>query len=152
MTDRTIKLTFEGVVHSKKNSKQIIRGRDGAPRIISNALSRQGEEEMRRQFAEQLLEIDDALLKKRVYQNRAIALTQAKEAHETYTIDFTIYSPNNIRRDLDNQVTSILDALVKAGAIVDDSFQFLKGFTVRFGGIDKVRPRAEIALKIHRED
>lgn len=152
MTERKIDLIFEGVVHSKKNSKQIIRGRDGAPRIISNALSRQGEEEMRRQFAEQLLATGDAFLKKRIYQNRAIALSDAKDAHETYSIDFIIYAPNNIRRDLDNQVTSILDALVKAGAIVDDSFHFLKAFTVRFGGIDKIRPRAEIALKIHREE
>lgn len=149
--ERKIELVYRGVVHAKKNSKQIVKDKSGRVRIISNATAKAGEEDMRMQFTDQLLASDIGFLKKRIYQNRAIALMEAKEAGEKYAIDFVVYAPNNIRRDLDNMVTSILDALTKANIIVDDSFQFLRAFSVRFGGIDKVNPRAEISITVHRD-
>lgn len=61
-------------------------------------------------------------------------------------IDIKLYEPNFQRRDLDNQATSILDALVKAEVIVDDSFKCVEELNVKFGGVDREDPRAVIVI------
>lgn len=61
-------------------------------------------------------------------------------------ITFDMYEPNFVLRDLDNQATSILDALVRAGIIENDNFRHVIGYTVGLAGIDKSNPRAIIHI------
>lgn len=67
---------------------------------------------------------------------------------EPVKLSFRWYEPNK-RRDLDNICFAkkfILDALVKNGIIVDDSWQWVKGFTDEFY-IDKEWPRIEVEIQ-----
>lgn len=62
-------------------------------------------------------------------------------------IAFHWYTPNN-RKDADNVCFSkkfIMDGLVKAGVIFDDSRKFVNGFTDSFA-VDKENPRVEITI------
>lgn len=136
---KTTKLTYRGTIRAKKNSKQIIRGSDGRPLIISNSNARENEQDMVRQFQAQGI-------RPRTITERTQAMLEAGRKGTVYAIEATIYQPNGIRRDLDNQITSILDALTKSGAILDDCRKFVKRLTVIDGGIDKTDPRAEITI------
>lgn len=136
-----IKLTYQGTIKAKKNSKQIIRGADGRPRIISNSGARENEDDMIRQFIAQGM-------RPLSVQERTEAMLEATKRGTSYAIDATIWQPNGIRRDLDNQITSILDALTKSGAILDDCRKFVKKISASDGGIDKTDPRAEITIEI----
>lgn len=150
-----IELTYKGVVCSKKNSKQIIRTKAGIPRIISNATARANEEEMVRQFEAQAIELASknaelSFIAKRDA-NKVKMLTDATAHNERYVVNIEIYAPNAVRRDLDNQATSIFDALVRAGILADDCFKFLRAFSVKFAGIDKFNPRAVIQIEVQRD-
>lgn len=63
-----------------------------------------------------------------------------------YPISITMVSYNgDLRRhDLDNQCSSILDTLVKAGIIEDDNQKFVDTITLQYGGLDRENPRCEI--------
>jgi Holliday junction resolvase RusA-like endonuclease len=61
-------------------------------------------------------------------------------------ISIMFYVKDNRRRDLDNMLTSIQDALMRAGILEDDSWQHLRISTID-AKIDKENPRAEIMLK-----
>ena len=63
-----------------------------------------------------------------------------------FEIAVFIFQKNKKRRDLDNQLTAILDGLVAANIIPDDSNKFVKMLTVAQAGIDKENPRAEIRI------
>lgn len=122
-----IKLTYHGAVLSKKNTKQIIKNpRTGKPIIVSNKSAKANEGDMTDQFSLQTLK-------------QAAPVEKCK-------ISIVIYEPNWQRRDLDNQTTSILDALVKAEVIKDDSIKCVVGLSIELGGIDKNNPRAEIVI------
>ena len=63
-------------------------------------------------------------------------------------LSFRWYEPNR-KRDLDNIAFSkkfILDALVKNGVLVNDGWEWVKGFTDEFF-IDKERPRIEVDIE-----
>lgn len=125
---RILKLTYHGTVLSKKNSKRIIQNpRTGKPLIVSNKSAKANEDDMIDQFSTQTLAQDDAITK--------------------CTIRIQIYEPNRQKRDLDNQATSILDALVKADVIVSDSFKCVEEVNVKYAGVDTDDPRAEIAIQ-----
>ncbi len=49
-------------------------------------------------------------------------------------------------RDLDNMLSAVLDALVKAEIIRSDSWQDVRPITIDCGGVDKNNPRVEIWL------
>lgn len=129
---KEIKLTYYGRVLSKKNSKQIIRKRSGAPVIVSNPAAKANENDMVDQFSIQTI--------------------RQKKPVKRCKISVEIYQPTAQRRDLDNQLTAILDALVKAEVIADDSFKCVIEEKVRFGGIDKNEPRAIVIITEVKDD
>ena len=134
------KFIYRGTIRAKKNSKQIIRAGDGRPLIVSNKAAKANEDDMVMQFQTQ------GMIAPLSATERVRAMLEAGKAGITYQIKAVIYQPNGIRRDLDNQMTSILDALVKSGAILDDCRKFVKALAVIDGGIDKSDPRAEIII------
>lgn len=60
-------------------------------------------------------------------------------------VHYAFFVKDNRRRDLDNMIATVNDALVKAGIIEDDNWQTLiiAGADAR---IDKENPRAEITI------
>lgn len=122
----TIQLTYYGRILSKKNSKRIIRKRSGATMLVSNPAAKANENDMVDQFSIQTLS-----------QNKPI---------EKCSISVEVYQPTAQRRDLDNQLTAILDALVKAEVIADDSFKCVVEEKVQFSGIDRWNPRAIVTI------
>lgn len=124
-----LQLDYKGVVVSKKNSKVIRINRHTGQRFItSNDIAKRNEADMVEQFRLQ-----------------ARGAFRAEE-WSPCTLEFRIYEPDNKRRDLDNQVTSVLDALVKAEVLVDDSISTVRGINVRLMGICKENPRVEVIL------
>jgi Holliday junction resolvase RusA-like endonuclease len=61
-------------------------------------------------------------------------------------IDYIFYVKDNRRRDLDNMLCTVNDALVKAGIIEDDTWQVLEIGSV-IGELDKSNPRAEVFIE-----
>ena len=60
---------------------------------------------------------------------------------------FTIYFPNRIRHDVDNQVPKfILDGFVEAGLVPDDDEKHITSLTL-CTGYDKENPRTEILIE-----
>ena len=129
-----VKLIYHGTVTAKKNSKQIIRNpRTGRPMLISNRRAKKQENDMAWDL-----------------------LIQAKDEgwpcgedkiNSTFQIEINIWNKDRRRRDLDNQTTAILDALVNAQVIPDDSADIVPKIIMEYKGIDAEDPRAEIHIK-----
>lgn len=138
---RSIRLRFDGIVLSKKN-RHIISKNGG---IIPDAKARANQQDMVRQFVTQLKKqgIEDAFLLTKEAQ-----VVEAKNKHTRYAILFEIWRGNDIRRDLDNQANTLLDALTESFAIADDSCKFIKEFTVRDMGVSRDEPHVEITIRI----
>lgn len=58
----------------------------------------------------------------------------------------TYYFKNKIRHDPSNYDKMLLDGLIKANIIVDDSYDVIKEFTT-IGKVDKGNPRTEIEIE-----
>ena len=127
----TLELTYHGVVYSKKNSKSIVvNRRTGRPQIISNQRVREMEAAMAREF-----------------QTQAAKAEWGANTDTTYEVSIFIWTKDRTRRDLDNQATSILDALVAAEVIPDDSMKYVISLQVEFMGVDKNDPRAKVTVR-----
>jgi Holliday junction resolvase RusA-like endonuclease len=65
-----------------------------------------------------------------------------------YPIDITvvIYFSNKRRHDLDNALSSIMDAMTAAEIIMDDSVEYVSCISISYGGIDKINPRSEVYI------
>lgn len=65
-----------------------------------------------------------------------------------YPISITLifYFDSLRRHDLDNAAAGVMDALVAAQVIEDDSIKFVDCLQLQYGGHDKTNPRAEIFL------
>ena len=129
------RLTYHGIVLAKKN-RHII-SKNGA--IIPDTKARANEQDIMNQIASQL-EWQDAM------KSQTERMLEANRNGWKYGIDFKIWAGNAIRRDLDNQTSTLLDALVKIGALPDDSTKFLERISVQHMGIDKHDPHVEIEI------
>ena len=137
---KQIRLTYHGTVLSKKNRH--ITTRQGI--VVPDARAKANEADMVSQFLIQLKKQGGAAALVKTHTER---LVEAQQNGTIYSIRMIIYNETNRRRDLDNQATSILDALTKSGAIVDDCARFVRRILVEYGGIDKDDPRAEVIIK-----
>lgn len=121
-------LTYIGVIYSKKNSKRIITNRHtGKPMITSNSNAKAMEDDMVLQFKHQARDYDYALT-------------------PPLAVEIKIWEKDHTRRDLDNQATSVLDALVRAGVIEDDSVNVIQELNVKLAGFDRKEPKANIKI------
>ena len=128
-----LNLTYYGVIHPKKNNKRIITNpRTGKPMLISNAKARDQEDAMAWSF--------------RMQAPHAWA-EWVSTPEMGFGIIMRIWEKDHRRRDLDNQATAILDALVLSRVIPDDSSQIVQKLTVEYMGVCKAQPRAEIQIE-----
>lgn len=119
----SITLVLTGQTPSQKNSKQILTNRrTGRPFISSNERVKAWQASAQAELIAQNWRVTG---KVRVY--------------------YHFYVKDNVRRDLDNMIASVNDALQAAGVVEDDRWQVLS-----IGGahaeIDKADPRAVITL------
>ena len=123
-------LMYHGVIYSKKNNKRIVTNKyTQKPIIVSSVRAKSNEWNMADEFKAQALE----------------AHWQPEEGAR-YVVRIQIWEKDRTRRDLDNQATSILDALVLAGIIPDDSVSCVVKLSVAYMGIDKYDPHADIIV------
>jgi hypothetical protein len=59
-------------------------------------------------------------------------------------LQITIYPKTRRKADLTNKAESIMDLLVDCFLLPDDNWEVVTGVLLRFGGVDRVNPRAEI--------
>lgn len=62
-------------------------------------------------------------------------------------VSVEIWNKDRRKHDLDNQLASIMDALIKAGVLPDDSQETVAKESVEYKGVHKEDPRAEITIK-----
>lgn len=61
-------------------------------------------------------------------------------------INIVVYYDNKRRHDLDNALSTVMDALTAAEVIKDDDTAHVECIVVQFGGHDKLNPRVEVYL------
>lgn len=128
-----LRLTYYGQIKAKKNSKQIgYNARTGKPFIRSSDAAKGQELLIVARFREE-------------YHESEIRHDIFEEA-PAYKVEIDIYNQDRHRHDLDNQMATIMDALVRAGVIRDDNQEVVPEVIARYKGIDKCDPRAEITI------
>lgn len=126
-----IELIYHGLVVSKKNNR--VAGHDprtGKQFVAVNPRARANQNDMIMEFRDQL----------------GIGFDASPMITDPCEISIKLYEPNWQRRDIDNQATSILDALVAARVIENDDVKHVKALAVTMAGVDKDDPRAEITI------
>ena len=122
-----IDLHYSGTIYSKKNSKQIIQVH-GKPILISNKNAKKNEQDMSAEFALQVI--------------------KAKwHPRGRYSVSMYFTRKDNVRRDLDNLTTSVLDALVLGNALPDDDISNIKELHIYDMGVDKEK----VGVSVHLE-
>ena len=120
-------LVVPGDTPSKKNGKRIItNNRTGKPMIISSTRHNDWE--------------------KGAIAALALQFAGYKVTDYPVALSLTFYFSNKRAHDLDNVAASIMDVLVKAHVLEDDSTKYVNSLTLKFGGVDKENPRVEIDL------
>ena len=130
------KIIFEtdyfGQVTGKKNNKVIsINRHTGKPFVRMNDNAKNQERVMVENFA---YDMSFNHLRPEDFENRRIEVI------------VEIWNKDNRKHDLDNQLSTILDALVKAGVLPDDSQNTVMKVTATYMGIDKEDARAQITI------
>lgn len=139
----TITLRYDGQILAKKN-RHMVAKIGGHSFIKPDKEARANEEDMVNQFRAQLL---TSTRRGRAMQSKERRVLEARAAGETYEVEIRITEPNLIRRDLDNQTSTIMDALTRSGAIADDCWQFVRKISVEAGGVSPT-PGADIKITI----
>lgn len=62
------------------------------------------------------------------------------------TVTLVFYFDSKRRHDLDNATSTVMDALVAAAILTDDSTKYVDCLQIQYGGVDKLNPRAEVFL------
>lgn len=75
-----------------------------------------------------------------------LVLQGLERFEEPVSIQADFYFENNIRRDLDNRITSILDLFTDLGIIKDDRWQCVPEIVLT-GQLDKNNPRTLIKIE-----
>lgn len=113
-------LVIKGIIPSKKNSKKIV-GWGRSPRLITDPKIQQWIENTQRGF------------------------TGLPKIKGPVKMEVIIYNPDLRKRDLDNQLCTINDT-IKDILIEEDDGKILQDIHIKWGGIDKENPRAEISI------
>lgn len=117
------KIVIEGRIPSKKNAKVSIV-RNGRLFIIPNNQFRKWHE-------------------KAVFDLKAKGI---KLITGIKYIEIVLYAPDKRRSDLTNKVESLMDLLVDVNILEDDNWFIVDDLRLKFGGVDRENPRAEIFI------
>lgn len=125
-----MKLVLLGDVPSQKNSKRIVYSKAKQRNfIISSDRARKWQQDAYWQLWDQ------------------IKLQHLRlDARYPVAVGLTVYFSSLRRHDLDNVAGGVLDALVKAEVLVDDSVKYVSRVELLYGGVDKLHPRVEINI------
>ena len=121
-------ITLMGRIPSKKNSKQIV---GGARKFIVPSNS------FKVWHAPAMIEIRQQI--------RGLKLPITLAYDHLVTLRF--FAPDKIKGDLTNKAESIMDLLVDAGVLEDDNWFAVGAIDLRFGGVDRERPRVEVEIR-----
>lgn len=117
-----LKITIKGIIPSKKNSKKVIPDwRHRRVRLITDPKVQEW--------------IKDV-------QNGLIGLSKISGPVK---MEVVIYNSDLRKRDLDNQLCTINDT-IKGYLFDEDDGKILQDIHIRWGGVDKENPRAEIVI------
>ena len=120
--EKELKLVIKGIIPSKKNSKKVIPDwKHRRVRLITAP------------------EVQDW---EKMVQNGVIGM---EKVDGPVKMEIVIYNPDFRKRDLDNQLCSINDA-IKGVLFEEDDGKVLQDIHIRWGGVDKENPRAEITI------
>lgn len=122
---------YYGQVIGKKNNKAIAHRKDGRPFIRSSNKAINQQAVMVENFA---------------YDMKMAKLRPEDFEGKNIEVVVEIWNKDRRRHDLDNQVSTILDALVKAEVLPDDSQNVVWKETSIYRGVDKDDPRAWITI------
>lgn len=123
-----MKLIISGNTPAQKNRKKIVWKRGmKRPSLVTEKPVKDWQKRAKMQLAEQLP-------------------VNYQPPVQPVSITLIIFWDNAVRRDLDNAVNSIMDALVRAEVIADDSFKYVDCIDAQYGGVDKENPRCEIYI------
>lgn len=127
MADDILRLYYEGVIYSKKNSKQIIQVH-GRPVLISNKNAKKNEQDMADEFSGQVIKAH-------------------WKPNGKYSVSMYFTRKDNVRRDLDNLATSVLDALVLGGALQDDNIKNVSELHIYDMGVNEQNVGVQVQLE-----
>lgn len=123
---------YFGQVTGKKNSKMIaINRHTGKPFVKMNERAKQQEKEMVENFS---------------YDMKFNKLTPEDFAGRHIEVIVEVWNQDKRKHDLDNQLSTILDALVKAKVLPDDSQETVNKVSAEYKGVDKEDPHAYITV------
>ena len=124
-------LTISGQVPSKKNNKRILKNSRTGNRFIANS-------KRFNDWYEMVVKEMTLVSKSRKFRN-----TKPTNPLE---VTMVFYNKDNVRHDLDNMASSILDLLVDTGYLEDDCCRIVNRLIINFGGLDRKNPRVEVTI------
>lgn len=124
-------LTISGQVPSKKNNKRILKNSRTGNRFIANS-------KRFNDWYEMVVKEMTLVSKSRKFRNT--------KPTNPLKVTMVFYNKDNVRHDLDNMASSILDLLVDTGYLEDDCCRIVNRLIINFGGLDRKNPRVEVTI------